>query len=358
MHAGGDRPKMRAVVLREWGGPLTLERRAIPAPDAGEVRVRVVACGAGLTLQHIRAGVLGGTPPVVMGHEFGGIVDEIGTGVEAWEPGDRVTASFNRFCGICRWCASGRETLCERHGGFIGAAVDGAFADYVVVPARNLVMVPDGVDLRLAGVISDAVATPYHAARERARLVPGYRVAVLGAGGGVGVHMVGVAQAFGASVVAVERDAAKLERLRETGAAVLPADGATPTDLVKAAGGELDAVFDMVSTQETFSLGVDSLGRGGTFVVVGAHVAKLGGLSSIDMIDKEKTVTGTRNVTRAEIGQALELVAEGRVDVHVGGSFPLEELDAAFAAIAGNSVYGRIVIDVGPVDGHRARASR
>ena len=338
---------MRAMVLRAWGGELELERRPVPQPGPGEALVRVVACGAGLTLMHIRAGVLGGTPPVVMGHEFGGTVEAVGDGVEEWAAGDRVTASFNRFCGVCRWCASGRETLCERHGGFIGAAVDGAFADYVAVPARNLVAVPDAVDLRLAGVISDAVATPYHAARERARTVPGHRVAVLGAGGGVGVHMVGMAQAFGADVIAVERDPAKLARLRELGVDVLDASGgATPDALVEAAGGELDAVFDMVSTQETFQLGVDSLGRGGTFVVVGAHPGTLGGLSSIDFINKEKTVTGSRNVTRAEIRQTLELVADGRVPVHVGAAFALEELDAAFQAIADNAVFGRIVIDV------------
>lgn len=340
---------VRAFVLREWGGALELERRPIPEPRPGEALVRVVACGAGLTLQHIRAGVLGGTLPVVMGHELGGVVETVGAGVEGWRPGDRVTASFNLFCGLCRWCASGRETLCERHGGFIGAARDGAFADYVLVPARNLVAVPDGVELRLAGIISDAVATPYHAALERAPIVPGQRVAVIGAGGGVGVHMVGVAQAFGAEVVAVERDAGKARRLRELGLAVVEAgDAGDVAEVVALAGGELDAVFDMVSTQATFELGVACLGRGGTLVVVGAHPDVLGGLSSIDMINKEKTVTGTRNVTRAEICRSLELVADRRVPVHVGASYPLEQLPEAFDAIRDNRVFGRIVVDVAP----------
>ena len=340
---------MRAMVLSTWDSDLVCERRPVPAPGPGEVLVRVVACGAGLTLQHIRAGVLGGSPPVVMGHEFGGVVAAAGDGVGGWSEGDRVTASFNRLCGVCRWCASGRETLCERHGGFIGAAVDGAFADYVVVPARNLVAVPEAVDLRLAGVISDAVATPYHAARERARVLPGHRVAVLGAGGGVGVHMVEMARAFGADVVAVERDPRKLDRLRELGVAVVDAGGSVaPEALMEAAGGELDAVFDMVSTQETFGLGLDSLGRGGTLVVVGAAPGTLGGLSSIDMINKEKTVTGSRNVTRAEIRETLELVADSRVSVHVGASFGLEQLEEAFTAIRENTVFGRIVVDVAP----------
>jgi propanol-preferring alcohol dehydrogenase len=322
--------QMRAMVLSRWGGELELKSRAKPQAGAGEVLVRVVACGAGLTLQHIRAGVLGGTTPVVMGHEFGGVVEAVGPGVDQWGPGQRVTASFNLFCGTCRWCASGREQLCEP-GGFIGAARDGAFADYVLVPARNLVPVPDNVDLRLAGIISDAVATPYHAARERARILPGHRVAVLGAGGGVGVHMVGMAQAFGAEVIAVERDGAKIAKLRELGLTAVEAnDELTSSALVDAAGGEFDAVFDMVSTQATFQLGYDILA----------------GLSSIDMINKEKVVMGSRNVTRAEIAQSLELVGSGRVAVHVGATYPLERLGEAFDAIARNSVFGRIVIDV------------
>jgi propanol-preferring alcohol dehydrogenase len=349
--------RMRAIVLSQWGGPLELQWREKPQPPAGEVLVRVVACGAGLTLTHIRAGVLGGSTPVVMGHEFGGTVEAVGAGVHEWRPGQRVTASFNLFCGVCRWCAAGREQVCMP-GGFIGAARDGAFADYVLVPARNLVAVPDGVDLRLAGVISDAVATPYHAARERARLLPGQRVAVLGAGGGVGVHMVSMAQAFGAEVVAVERDEAKLARLRELGWPVVEAaEGLTGEQLIEAAGGAFDAVFDMVSTQETFQLGCDALGVGGSYVIVGAHRDRLGGLSSIDMITKEKSVMGSRNVNRAEIAASLDLVASGRVSVHVGASYPLERIDEAFDAIAANSVFGRIVIDVNEERGASAAAA-
>lgn len=338
---------MRAMVLSDWGGALALERRPVPQAGAGEVLVRVVACGAGLTLQHVRAGLLGGSPPVVLGHELGGVVEQVGPGVLGWQVGDRVTASFNRICGACRWCSSGRETLCEHFAGFIGAAVDGAFADYVTIPAMNLVAVPDSVPLRLAGVISDAVATPYHAARERARVAPGQRVAVIGAGGGVGVHMVGVAQAFGAGVVALELDASKVGKLRDLGLEAIQVDQKLdPASVLDAAGGELDAVFDMVSTPASFRLGLDLLGRGGTLVIIGAHPQTVGGISSIDLISKEKTITGSRNVTRAEIAQTLDLVAEGRVPVHVGASFPLEQLNDAFQAIADNAVFGRVVIDV------------
>src|SRR5258708_11460480 len=112
-------------------------------------------------------------------------------------------------------CAAGREMLCINNKGNIGAKIDGAFAEYMVVPARNLVRIPEGVILREAGIIADAVATPYHIATKRACIIPGQRVAVIGAGGGVGIHMLQVAKAFGAFVIAVERDPAKLSRLQE-----------------------------------------------------------------------------------------------------------------------------------------------
>ncbi|MBA3842616.1 MAG: alcohol dehydrogenase catalytic domain-containing protein [Actinobacteria bacterium] len=344
----GAARNMRAMVLHEWGGPLALEERPIPSPRAGEVLVRVIACGAGLTLVNVRSGVLGGDLPFTMGHEFGGVIERLGDGVSSWHVDQRVTASFHLICGHCVWCASGRETLCANLGGVIGASMDGAFADYVIVPERNLVAVPDGLELGIAGVASDAVATPYHAARARARLAPGQRAAVIGAGGGVGVHMVEVARAFGADVTAVERDPVKVDRLRELGlgTAILAEDGMTGTALADAAGGQFDAVFDFVSTPQTIRQGVDALGRGGVLVIVGASTGTADGIHSIDLINKEKSIVGSRYATRAEIQKSLQLVADGNVSVHIGARFDLPQIQDAFAAITSNAVFGRVIIDV------------
>ncbi|HCI80252.1 MAG TPA: NADPH:quinone oxidoreductase, partial [Ktedonobacter sp.] len=162
--------QMRAMVLEEFGGKLTLQTRPVPEPGYGEVLVQVIACGAGLTLESIRKGHLGGSTPRIMGHEYSGTIAALGVGVENWHEGDAVTGSFYLFCGNCIMCASGRETLCINNKGNIGAKIDGAFAEYIVVPARNLVRIPEGVALREAGIIADAIATPYHIARERARI--------------------------------------------------------------------------------------------------------------------------------------------------------------------------------------------
>ncbi len=345
--------QMRAMVLEAFGGTLKAEIRPVPEPGPGEVLVRVVACGAGLTLESIRLGHLGGSTPRIMGHEYSGTVAVTGAGVEGWQEGDPVTGSFYLFCGNCVMCASGRETLCLNNKGNIGAKIDGAFAEYVVVPARNLVRIPAGVVLREAGVIADAVATPYHIARERARIVAGQRVAVIGAGGGVGIHMLQVAKAFGAFVIAVERDAEKLRRLQDVAldALVDASSESWQTDLAQAADGQLDTCIDFVGSPATTGKGLAALGRGGTFVIAGAMPGLRSDKSAVIsaapmyLVNKEIGILGTRYATRAEIARSLELVRDGKVKPIIGASFPLEQAEEAFEAIRRNLVFGRILID-------------
>lgn len=345
--------QMRAMVLEEFGGTLKLQTRPVPEPGAGEVLIRVVSCGAGLTLESIRLGHLSGSTPRIMGHEYSGTVAVPGAGVDNWQIGDPVTGSFYLFCGACQMCASGREMLCINNKGNIGAKIDGAFAEYIVVPARNLVRIPDGVDLREAGVIADAIATPYHIARERAHIIANQRVAVIGAGGGVGIHMVQVAKAFGAFVIAVERDPVKLARLRDFKLDAL-VDASTDSwqeDIVEAADGQLDTCIDFVGTPATTKTGIAALGRGGIFVIAGSmpnlRSDKMAVISvaPMYMVNKELSILGTRYATRAEIARSLELVRDGKVKPIIGASFPLAQAEDALEAIRQNQVFGRVLID-------------
>jgi len=250
-------------------------------------------------------------------------------------------------------CSSGRETLCINNKGNIGAKIDGAFAEYVVIPARNLVRIPSGVALREAGVIADAVATPYHIARERAHIVAGQRVAIIGAGGGVGIHMLQVAKAFGAFVIAVERDPAKLSRLRDFNidALIDSSEASWQADLVEAANGQLDTCIDFVGTPATTSGGIAALGRGGTFVIVGtlpelrSDKSAVISVAPMYLINKEVTITGTRYASRAEIAHSLQLVRDGSVQPVIGASFPLAQAEDALEAIRHNQVFGRVLID-------------
>jgi D-arabinose 1-dehydrogenase-like Zn-dependent alcohol dehydrogenase len=339
---------MRAAVIDEWGGALRLETRAIPAPGRDEVLVRVAACGLGLTIDTARSGAMGGSLPRVLGHELGGEVVGAGAGVVGWSAGDRVTGSFYLLCGSCAMCTGGRETLCRDLRGFVGTTIDGALAEHVVVPAANLVAVPDGVGLDEAAIAADAIATPYHVATKRAPLAPGARVAVVGAGGGVGAQMVEVARAFGATVVAVESDATKLARLTELEPHAI-VDSSQPgwaDELQRAAGGELSAYIDFAATQETLEAGPRAVGRGGTVVVVGFRPGTSFALTPDRLIVDEIVVTGSRYATRAEIKASLELIAAGRIRPVIGARFPLERANEAMDAITRNRVFGRALVTV------------
>ncbi len=341
---------MRAAVLHEWRGPLRLETRRVPTPRAGEVLVRVVACGLGLTIDTARSGAMGGTLPRVLGHELAGEVVQAGDGAADWAPGDRVTGTFYLLCGSCDMCTGGRETLCRDLRGFVGTAIDGALAEYVVLPAASLVAVPDDVRLDEAGIAADAVATPYHVATKRAHIAAGDRVAVVGAGGGVGAQMVEVAKAFGAIVVAVERDAAKLARLGELAPHAI-VDSSRPgwaDRLSEAAGGELTAYIDFAATQETLEAGPRAVGRGGIVVVVGFRPGVSLSLPPDRLIVDEIVVTGSRYATRAEIAASLELIAAKRIRPVIGARFPLEQANEAMDAVAGNEIFGRALVTVAP----------
>lgn len=338
---------MRAAVIEQFGGDVRMADVPAREPGPGEALVEVVACGVGLTLEIGRSGAFGGSVPRVLGHEFSGYVRTVGPGVHGWRPGDRVTASFYLFCNQCDFCAAGRETLCTDLRGVVGLAIDGALADYVTLPAHNLVRVPAGVELETAGVTADAIATPYHVLTKRAPVVPGQRVAVVGAGGGVGVHMVQMAKAFGAVVVAIERDPAKLARLPELGvdACVDAAGDDWAEAAVEAAGGQIDTVVDTVASDVTLRNGFAAVGRAGTLVVLGIRPGSRIELDPLRLASDEIFVTGTRYATRTEIARSLELVRQGRVRPVIGARFALERTPEAFAAIQRNEVFGRVLVE-------------
>ena len=342
---------MRAAVLKEFGGDVAVREVPDPAPGLGQVLVAVEACGVGLTLERARTGALGGSAPRIVGHELGGTVAAVGPGVADWKPGDRVTASFYLTCGHCEMCVGGRETLCSNWRGYLGLHIDGALAEAMVLPAANLVRVPDGVGLDEAAIAADAIATPYHVFAERARVRPGQTVAVIGAGGGVGVHMAVMARAFGARVVAVERDIAKEKRLAECDLDIVWNPGDEPEwagALTGFLGGKVDVCVDTVGSSSTLANGARIVGRGGTFVVLGFQPGASLSVDPTGLILDEVAITGSRYATRAEIACTLDLVAQRRVEAVIGARFSLDDVAGAYRAMQGNEVFGRIVVDTVP----------
>ena len=348
---------MKAMVLHGLGQPLRLEE--VPLPQAGptDVLVRMRVCGVGLTVVNLIA-----TPgrvtsyPRIPGHEIAGEIVDVGAAVRNVKSGQRVTSHFYLTCGQCRQCRSGRETLCLNPGGNIGSATDGGYAEYVVLPERNTVLIPDGVSDVDAAVASDAIATPYHACRKEARLGPGDSVLIIGAGGGVGIHMVQMARLCGARVLAADIGADKLALAKEMGAdEIIDSRVAPLAEQVRALtrGLGVDAVIDIVASRATLEAGLQALAMRGRLVIIGAHPKPVYGddpgfmINPIDFLHRGLELHASRYVNAAEIAQTLELVRLKRIKPVVTQIFPLERVEEAHDLIRRNATVGRLALTIG-----------
>lgn len=338
---------MRAVQLDEFGGPLHLREVPIPEPGLGEVLLRVGACAVDQFDLAIRNGRWSHAGlPLIIGHEIAGEVMAVGAGVADWKSGDRVAASLYLVCGRCRHCLSGRETICENFAGHVGVSIPGGYAEYVVLPARNLVPLPSHIDFAAGSVIANAIGTPYHAMLARMRLRPGETVMVTGAGGGVGIHAVQLAQVFGARVMAVDVTSDKLAAAESHGAEVVvnPNDA----DLIEVArdwtdGTGLDAILELVGPA-TMPAGLAALAKGGRMVVVGSHTGTELTISPHAFYQNEFELLGSRNVSVAELAEVVALVATGKVTPVVSGRYPLEEVEELHDRVRNRTVIGREVL--------------
>lgn len=342
---------MRALVMRQPGSPMILETLPDPVPGPGEAVARIFACGVGLTVQHVRAGRGAATFPRILGHEIAGEIVACGPGVDDVAVGDEVTAYFYLTCGRCKWCISGRESLCENFGGFVGRHCDGGYAEMIKLPARNFLKLPKGLSAREhgpeIGVITDALATPYKVLR-RARIAPTDTVAVFGAGGGLGVHMVLMAKFARATVIAVDVSAEKLARCRQLGAneTVNAAMQDVTAALMTLTGGKgIDVAVDFVSTRATQETAVAALGIGGRLVILGGSAEPFTVPGSA-MLGKELEILGSRYVTRQEVHETLAIVARRDVWPVVTEVVAMEDAEALHQRIERGEVFGRAAMRI------------
>jgi propanol-preferring alcohol dehydrogenase len=338
---------VKAARLHELGGPLVVEEVTDPTPGPGEVLVHVESCGIGLTVVHYcSAGPLGPhVLPRIPGHEFVGTIEAVGAGVDEARLGQRVAAYFYLICGDCPSCLGAAEQMCENFAGTIGSAADGGYAELAVLPSRNAVILPDGLDPVAATTISDAIATPVHVAA-RAQISVGDRVAVIGAGGGVGIHMVQVARAFGARVAGIDLDRTKLAYLEEE-LDIPGIEGSLEMSSIALPGswrGKADVVVDFVGSASGLQWAFAVLAPGGRLVCLTGHTGEAVNAVSRELVFRQLSVIGSRYTSRAELGFAAALVAEERVRPVVSRTVGLAEVEDVHATLRRGDLLGRAAL--------------
>lgn len=344
---------MKALVLEGPDQPFTLKTVPDPVPGPGEAVARIIACGAGLTIQHVRAGRQKVDYPRIIGHEITGVIEALGAGVTGLKVGDPVTAYFYLTCGHCRWCRVNRETLCENFGGYVGRAVDGGYAELMKLPANAFLRLPEGLDWKghpaEVGVITDAIATPVKVIR-RASITAWDTVAVIGAGGGLGIHMLMLAKWAHARVIAVDTRAEKFDACRKAGADdCVDASAADVAEALRdlTGGKGVDVVVDFVSRDVTLNAGVKALGRGGRLVTLGGSSAASVSALSRHLTSNEIVVMGSRYATKQEVIDSLDLVARGEVWPLVTDIRPMAEAEALHQSVEKGEITGRAALMIG-----------
>jgi 2-desacetyl-2-hydroxyethyl bacteriochlorophyllide A dehydrogenase len=333
---------MRAVVIAAYGGSLQPTRRPVPRPGPGEALVRVRASGLCSTDLHLLSGrqPLGQLPRIV-GHELAGDVVELGEGVTQWRTGDRVTAAIDVTCGRCRHCLGGQTQRC-RAMTRIGFERDGGHADYVAVPAANLVALPAEISYEAAAILPDAVACMYHSLIHQGGVGIGQRIAILGVGG-LGIHGVQIARSAGAEVLATSRQPQRVALAERYGArGINTAHESLDAAVARFTDGEgVDVVVDNIGTRASLREGLALLRPGGKLLVV-AYLDETFEVPSLPLFKTELEIIGCRGSTRQDLIDVVRLVRTGQVTPVLGASYPLAEIQAAAARLESGDLVGRI----------------
>jgi S-(hydroxymethyl)glutathione dehydrogenase/alcohol dehydrogenase len=365
---------MKAVVLPAVGAPMVVEDIPVPKPREGEVRLRVRACGVCHTDLHVVKGEVRFPLPAVLGHEVSGVVEEVGPGVSAVAPGARVVASFVMPCNRCRFCAVGRDDLCETFfamnrlrgvlydgesrlrradGSPLAMYSMGGLAEQCIVPATDVFPVPESVPLEAASILGCAIMTAYGAVKHQAGLRAAETVAVVGVGG-VGSNVIQLARLFGAAqVIAVDVRPEKLEAARRLGAT----DGvdASASDAVaevrRLTGGDgVDVAFEALGRPETVTAAFKMAGDGGRVVVIGiAAGATPAPIEITHLVRRGIRLQGSYGArVRGDMPELVTLAAAGRISVTdpISRRYRLEEADQAYRALDRGEITGRAIVVV------------
>lgn len=317
-------------------GDRRFETRDLPdlIPGEGEVRIRVAACGVCGTDVHIYHGSKGSaevTPPVVLGHEFAGVVETVGSGVDSVAVGDHVTVDPNMYCGKCHYCRIGKKQLCSNLQAY-GVNQNGGFAEICVVRQEQCYRLDPQIPMRY-GAMTEPLACAIHGI-DRANIRQGDTVCVIG-GGAVGLMMVQLARQAGASKVLLSEPVAKR---REIGllvgadAVIDPVNEELSSKVKETVGVDgVDVVIECVGNSIAMKQALQICKRGTTLVLFAVHpTEELDQISPFEVYNKELSIVGSM-INPDTHGRAVALINSGRIQLEplISHSFPVEELEQA-----------------------------
>ena len=318
---------MKSVRLIEVGKPLV--EQDIPIPEVGEreVLVRVRAAGICHSDVHYRAGTSPVHPlPMTLGHEVAGVIEAVGPGVQRAAVGARVCLHYLVTCGDCYYCAMGSEQFCE-HGKMLGHHTDGGYAEYIVVPERNAVPLPEEIPFEQGATLMCASATSFHALH-KSRMKPGESVAVFGIGG-LGASAVQLARALGAlDVYAVDINPKKLRLAERYGAIPVDARQSDPVEAIRrlTRGKGVDVSLELIGLPQTMRQALQVASVMGRAVMVGITRRPLEVDTYTELIGPEAEVIGSNDHLLSELPLLIELARRGQLDLSeiVTQAIPLE----------------------------------
>jgi 2-desacetyl-2-hydroxyethyl bacteriochlorophyllide A dehydrogenase len=340
---------VKAVVFKEHGGPEKLVYEEFPRPTIGpqEVLIRVKACA----LNHLDIWVRQGNPaypmplPHISGSDIAGIVEEVGSHVDGVQGGDRVFVSPGVSCWRCEFCLAGRDNFCRTYS-LVGAMSQGGYAEYVKVPFRNVLSIPEHLSFEQAAAFPLVSITASHMLFALAGLQHGETVLVMGAGSGVGSMAVQMAKLAGARVITTVGSDDKIPKAVLLGAdAVLNHAKENVAERVKllTEGKGVDVVIEHIGP-DLWDSCVHSLTKGGRLITCGATTGAAVKLDLRYVFSRQVTIKGSYMGTRAELVKAANLMGQKRLISVIDRTYPLVEARAAQEQMLSRKFFGKIVL--------------
>ena len=347
---------MKAALLHQHGSIENIEYvtdAPMPEPKAGEVRVKIAAAAMNRLDLWVREGWKGLNLPLphILGADSAGTVDALGDGVEGWEIGTRVAINPGKVdCSGCEWCDRGMENLCN-HYHILGETTSGTNCEYICVPTRNLLAIPDHISFETAAAAGLVYLTAWHSLIVRGNLRAGERVLIIGAGGGVNTASLQIAKMIGCTVYVVGSTDEKLAQAESLGADYLINRNAIDNGnwgkavykMTQKQG--VDVVVDNVGAP-TLMMSIRSARKGGRVITVGNTGGPKFDFDNRFLFFRSVSLIGSTMGTNADYRDVMRLVFDGKLEAVVGATYPLSEIKAAHQALEAGAVFGKVVYQI------------